>query len=185
MPGLVNQFTKTDQLLFTALHSPLHIAARFGSLEIVQLLVGNGADLEDQNDEGNQAIHLAAYLDHVAVVQFLVEQAQRNKRSSCIASRGKSGFTPLHFAVSSSCLSVMLYLLDHNADIDATDDDGNTALHIAVQFGHFSMFHYLANRSSNLHARNKEGKTASEMANSNVTIRYLSAIPKSSESTRL
>ena len=174
-------YKNADQFLFTAFHSPLHIAARNGSLEIVELLVGNGADIEDRNDEGNQAIHLAAFLGHVTVVQFLVQQTQKNKgSSSCIESRGNSGFTPLHFAVSSACLNVRLYLLDHGADIDATDDDGNTALHIAVQFGHFSMFRILAQRGSILNARNNEGKTASEMTNSDVLLRYMSSILRNS-----
>ncbi|KAG7387050.1 hypothetical protein PHYBOEH_008372 [Phytophthora boehmeriae] len=45
----------------------------------------------------------------------------------------ESGYTALHYAVSSKNNMVSL-LLEHGADVNATDKDHNTALHLAAKY---------------------------------------------------
>ena len=50
----------------------LHIAAFWGRLEVVEFLVGAGADVNATNNDGDTALHLAAWEGHLEVVEFLV-----------------------------------------------------------------------------------------------------------------
>lgn len=40
--------------------TPLHVAVQEGNAELVELLVGNAAQIDAMDDDGNHAVHLAA-----------------------------------------------------------------------------------------------------------------------------
>lgn len=48
------------------------VAARFGRLEILELLHRNGMDFEQRNDDGKRALHEASYGSHLNCVKFLI-----------------------------------------------------------------------------------------------------------------
>lgn len=49
------------------------IAARFGRLDILEILYKNGMDFEQRNDDGKRALHEAAYSSHLDCVRFLID----------------------------------------------------------------------------------------------------------------
>lgn len=57
--------------------TPLHVAARGGDTELVELLIGPSgkADIGLRDGEGSQALHIAAAGGHLGVVKILVEKA--------------------------------------------------------------------------------------------------------------
>jgi ankyrin repeat protein len=59
-----NKFNKT----------PLHIAAQKGHLEICQLLLERGAEINIRDRDLNTALHIAVLRGHLPVVQLLVQQ---------------------------------------------------------------------------------------------------------------
>ena len=55
-------------------YTPLHLAAKQGHLNIVQILVGNGAHIKAETHErGRTALHLAVDEGHEAVVEWLLQ----------------------------------------------------------------------------------------------------------------
>lgn len=58
----------------------LHVAARSGHYEMVQVLIGQGADPAIEDKQGWLALHHAAYSGYLDVVQLLVDSG-----SSCTA----------------------------------------------------------------------------------------------------
>lgn len=74
----------------------LHVAARAGDPELVELLTGplGKADIALRDEEGNQALHVAAACGHLGVVKNLVENAgadlgeRRDGRCSLCGSGG-------------------------------------------------------------------------------------------------
>jgi len=54
--------------------------------------------------------------------------------------------TPLHFAASNGHLSVVEYLVNNNADINAKDKDDKTPLGLAIEYGHLCVFEYLKSK---------------------------------------
>jgi hypothetical protein len=88
--------------------------------------------------------------------------------------RGRSGFVPLHTAVSHSREYTEL-LLDAGADVNAQNDYGIAPLHLA---GYAEIVDLLVSRGADLNLRSKDGRTpawvhASERDNGRVLLRLL------------
>jgi len=52
--------------------APLALASSKGHVEIVQTLIGAGANVNEENTDGNTALHEASYFGHHKVVQMLI-----------------------------------------------------------------------------------------------------------------
>lgn len=67
-PGLVNA---TSQVL---LRTPLHMAAYYGHLSVIDLLLSSGAELHARLSSGDTAVHRAAEGSQVAALNLLLEK---------------------------------------------------------------------------------------------------------------
>ncbi|CAN0241739.1 unnamed protein product, partial [Scytosiphon promiscuus] len=85
----------------------LHVAARAGDPELVELLTGplGKADIALRDEEGNQALHVAAACGHLGVVKNLVENAGAD-----LGARNRSDKSALDVAVGSVNTDVADYL---------------------------------------------------------------------------
>ena len=54
--------------------SPLHLAACYGHVKCVELLLKHEADTDQQNKNGLMALHLAAYGGHLGMAKLLLEK---------------------------------------------------------------------------------------------------------------
>ncbi|KAF9572051.1 hypothetical protein EC968_010382 [Mortierella alpina] len=101
----------------------LHVAARAGSLELVEYLISRGAPLDSMDSEGRTPLHTAA--EHSAsldIVRLLLEKgAHYMDRSSTAA-----GKTALHYAAQTGNGALVAMLLQHHARVSAVDAHGNT-----------------------------------------------------------
>ena len=52
-------------------NTPIHAAAYEGWLEGIELLVSLGAKLNASNNAGDRAYHIASYMDHTHVMEWL------------------------------------------------------------------------------------------------------------------
>ena len=106
--------------------TPLHLAvAHSNNLEIIQVLLDNGADIASRADVGVTPLHWA---DTPAVVQVLLDNG------ADIHAGDDFGMTPLHRAAmfsSDENPEVIQVLLDNGADIHGRDEIGMTPLHRA------------------------------------------------------
>lgn len=112
----------------------LHIAVRGEglekkpSIEIADLLISRGADLESFS--GNfTPLHQAAAWNRVEMAEFLLKKgANVNSRPA-----GTRGDTPLHVAViGNRSYPIAKLLIDHGADLSARGSSGDTPLHAAM-----------------------------------------------------
>ena len=76
--------------------TPLYYAAMGGHLEVIQLLLDHGADVNAQKEDRWTALHLGVLFGHVQVVEVLL------KRGADPHARTKKGETPFQLASSSS-----------------------------------------------------------------------------------
>ncbi|XP_069176074.1 transient receptor potential cation channel subfamily A member 1 [Procambarus clarkii] len=110
--------------------SPLHFAAKYGRYNTVRQLVESSSGfliLNECNDEGKTALHIASEEGHTRVVQLLI-------RKGALLHRDHQGRTPLHLAaVGGHQQTISAILAVHSHTLDQTDKDGNTPLHAAVR----------------------------------------------------
>ena len=134
-------------------YTPLHWAAYYGHLEIAEILISRGADLDAEDPDYATPLYLAAEQGHPKVVEFLISKgAEVNVKSSW------SGYTPLHRAawgpvamrkhlgageagtvseadLNKNYLEIVGMLLEKGAKVDVLDNDGKTPLDQAIDNG--------------------------------------------------
>ena len=138
----------------------LYDAAEIGDLERLALFVEQGIDKNQSGGwMGRTALSAAACDNHLAVVQYLVEQGADMEKGD---SKG-SGFTPLLNALVGGHLDVVHYLLEQGADRDKADNRGRTPLHWAANHGHLETAKLLMVYGADLNARNDNGQLPIDM----------------------
>ncbi len=90
----------------------LMFAARVGDLASAKLLVGAGANVNDEDAWGVGAVVLAAHSGFTDLVEFLLEKGAN-------VNSDKAGFTALHEAIMRRDEKLVKILLDHGADANA------------------------------------------------------------------
>ena len=96
------------------------------NLEIMRSLLENEADVNAENVDRLQPIHVAAREGLVEVVELLLQHGANVNAADVFGNR------PLHDAVCQG-LNLVQLLLQHGAELNIQNVDGKTPLHIAVQ----------------------------------------------------
>jgi ankyrin repeat protein len=119
--------------------SALMIASQMGHLDCVKLLLDRGAKLNLRTEHGN-ALNFAAFSDRHEIARFLLDRGidadVPGQRVSSFR-RKDTGLTPLIYA----CLSerndptLVKWLIERGADVNAKASSGETALSVARQRG--------------------------------------------------
>ncbi|UCC79760.1 MAG: ankyrin repeat domain-containing protein, partial [Candidatus Zixiibacteriota bacterium] len=133
-------------------------------LEIINILIENGADVNSKTDWGYSPLHWSVYRDNSDIVSYLIksgadldatninglsplhEAVIRNKYGyiQLLVENGARidlkdnhyGFTPLHLAASKGNIDVMKDILPAVKDINIKSNDGHTAIYYAAKYGH-------------------------------------------------
>ncbi|XP_053571098.1 transient receptor potential cation channel subfamily A member 1 [Bombina bombina] len=136
VPNSVNNLIGLNVSLYSKSkqkRSALHFAACYGRFNTCQRLLRFVCDarlLNDCDEKGLTALHLAAQNGHEKIVFLLL------KRGALLLSDYR-GWTALHYAAFGGYTRTIQTLLDTSMGlIDKTDKEKNTALHIAAQEGH-------------------------------------------------
>lgn len=104
-------------------------AANNGRLEVMELLLDRGADLDARYNFGYTILMKAAFNDYAKVVEFMLDKgADPNIKN-------EFGGTPLMFAAGLGGTEVVQLLLDKGVDVNAVDENGKTALMYAAKEG--------------------------------------------------
>ncbi|XP_029959778.1 death-associated protein kinase 1 [Salarias fasciatus] len=133
---------------------PLLIAAGCGNVQIIQLLMRKGAEIQAHDKSGANAVYYAARHGHLDTLRFLHE-----KRCP-LDVQDKSGETALHVAARYGNVDVVSYLLSIRANPDLSDREQETPLHCAAWHGYSPVARALCQAGCNVDAQNREGETA-------------------------
>lgn len=95
----------------------LHIAATHGHYQMVEVLLGQGAEINATDKNGWTPLHCAARAGHLDVVKLLVESGGSPKTETNL------GCAPIWFAASEGHNDVLKYLMEKEHDTYALMED--------------------------------------------------------------
>lgn len=159
-------------------YAPLHIAARNGLTEVVELFIEKTAvNINKTMPDGSTALHIAAEMGNLEIVKLLIERGkQKGININAVNSQEQ---TPLYLAVLNERIEVVGFLLQQpeiNGNY-ARRSDGITPLHMAVHKRNIIIIRLFAEKKNiDFNLRSKIGQTPFYVAiieNSIDIVRYL------------
>ena len=106
--------------------TPLHLAAGYNNLEVAELLLENGADVNAQDKGGLIPLHNSSSYGHLDIAALLI------RYNTVVNATDKWGFTPLHEAAQKGRTQLCSLLLAHGADSSLKNQEGQTPLDLAT-----------------------------------------------------
>ena len=100
-------------------YTPLHMAARYGHVDLGILLFSAGAKVDAPDCLGATPLHVAACHNHNEFISLLLNPVLRGVN---VNSKSSNGSTPLHSAAVCGAVEVLDRLLFHGADVNAVDE---------------------------------------------------------------
>jgi ankyrin repeat protein len=148
----------------------LMLAAREDSPKSAAVLIDAGAKLYLRNVFGDDALLLATFAGHEAIVDILLAKG-------AIAEANPRGWTPLHYAAFAGHLGLVNKFLASGADINAITQSGMTPLIAAAMKGHIDVVRSLLNAGADTELRDSKEMSASDhaLAHANTDIAELIA----------
>ncbi len=141
-PQLVNAKDETRR-------TPLHWAARGVHFEIIQYLVGKGADVNARDSNGTTALHSTASRSHLEACKYLVE------KGSIVDVQNNFGMTPLSYALVQGKKELVEFLLASHAkkaDLEQRLSNDKTPLTEAANRGNLEMVNFLLSMGANVNS---------------------------------
>jgi ankyrin repeat protein len=136
-------------------YTPLHYAAWKNNVESLKLLIEHGANINQNDEEGNTALMWATSEE---VWQFLIKQgADINKQNN-------DGLTPLDLALRMGSYKACKYLIKKGVDTNKENDREETPLQLAAQNNYYKTCKDLIEKGADVNKKNKYGETALHLA---------------------
>lgn len=129
----------------------LHIAARNGSWDILELLINNGADYNAQNCLSQSPLHLAVDKDQFNCCEKLLENENIQ-----VNIKDKNDDTPLHYAAKHGRMKTCIVLLNHSkTEVNVKNKKGQGPLHVAAHEDHSDVIRLLMERGADWKMQDK------------------------------
>ena len=126
--------------------------------------IAKGANINDANITGKNALHYAAYRSTPDIIQFLVDKGinLEVKESGDVSVPG--GETPLHYAAYSRNPENVDVLLKAGANVNAQEGQKRTVLHFAVRKQLNDIITLLLNAGADASIKDDDGKSPFDYA---------------------
>lgn len=132
----------------------LHNGAYEGNLQLVEILILRGLDVEAIDKSGQTAMNLSARQGHAEVVRALLCSGANPDHAD------SDGWTPLRSAAWGGHTEVVNVLVEKGAQVDLADSDQRTALRAAAWGGHDEIVLKLLQHGASVNKVDNEGRTA-------------------------
>eukprot|EP00117_Sycon_ciliatum_P021223 scpid19736/ scgid18665/ Transient receptor potential cation channel subfamily A member 1 homolog len=140
-------------------YAPLHHAARYGYVHIINLLLDHGAVVDVQGDESRTPLYLASKYNHASAVTVLLH------RGADLLLADVYGLLPMHVAARRGhCQVVQCLLKEGEKCVNACDNNHMSPLHHSCVSGSVETTQLLLNQNVNLMLRNVNQETPFHLA---------------------
>ena len=141
-----------DKLSWGYKCTSLAFAIKYNNLELVKILVKNGANLESRDEGSNTPLLRACMTNRLEIVEVLVKNgAELNSHPYWGSFQYGFELTPLHITIlRTDSLKIMKLLIQYGANLDKQSTQGHTALLMALFEGQFEMAKVLIKNGANV-----------------------------------
>ncbi len=139
--------------------TPLHLAARDGRPEIIEILLVAGARVDIADDRGATPLHWAAGQPGVAGTLIT--------RGANVNEADRLGRTPLHWAANLGAAESIDALVKRGGNVNVQDATGQTPLHLAAHIGEARTVARLLENTADPATVDRSGVTALHLAAAN------------------
>jgi RNA polymerase sigma factor (sigma-70 family) len=118
--------------------TPLALAAHFGHVEVMRVLIARGADVNRVATHrlAVTPLHAALFGRQIAAALLLIERGADVTLARGGTGLKRAGWTPLHYAAGLGFTELVRPLLDRGADPSRHDQEGKTPLDVATDANH-------------------------------------------------
>lgn len=144
----------SDKEDISYLNQALFIACVNGQLNLMQILIANGASLNHTNDKGEDLMHVACSTGHLEILKWLHANGLDINCADDL-----SGETPLYAACRAGHVQVADYLLNNGAKPnDPHIQNGNAPLYVACEKGHTEVVAVLLQHKADPNQGNRDNE---------------------------
>jgi ankyrin repeat protein len=151
--NIIAQDKKLVDVRFTGSFTPLLIAVQENEREIVELLLGAGANVNAKNKDGQTSLIMAASKGHIKIAEILIANGAK------VNIKNNNGWTALMIAASYKHPKIAELLIMKGANIEARNIHGATSLYIAAYHGDRDIVSLLVEKGSTVDAKINDGFT--------------------------
>lgn len=155
---LLDRGVAVDTRMGTGL-TPLLIAAAYGKLDAVKLLVDRKASVRAVDEKESTALLLALSYKHEQVARYLLECDP-----TFVNLRNKDGASAIHTAARNGYASIVSLMMKYGWDVSSLDPNHNQPIHYAAEAGDVQSIQALVNAGADIHAKGRLNLTALHMA---------------------
>ena len=137
----------------------LHYAANKGNIQLLKLLIDNGANVDAVTNLGKNLMHMAAEGNQPSMLIYLITEQHLSAQSV-----DENGSTPLHWACYLGSEEAVNFLLNLNVDINEQDKEKLTPLHLATNEGRENIVLKLLQKNANKNLANNKGELPIDLA---------------------
>ncbi|CAC14420.3 Ion transport domain-containing protein [Caenorhabditis elegans] len=141
---------------------PIHLAFKFGNVNIVELLLSGPSDEQTRKADGNgdTLLHLAARSGNIEAVRTAIAAGCDNANV-----QNRVGRTPLHEVAEVGDQNMLKIMFKLRADANIHDKEDKTPVHVAAERGDTSMVESLIDKfGGSIRARTRDGSTLLHIA---------------------
>src|SRR6266478_5911098 len=143
---------------FGSYHENVARAAKQNDSGTVRLLISNGANPNQSDEESRTGLHYAAMSGNLRIIAILI------KASARLDPKEKLGNTPLHLAVERNQAEAAKLLLDAGAAVDPESKSGMTPLMVVASRGNVEIVNALLAKGANVAKTDYTGRDAAGWA---------------------
>jgi len=135
---------------------PIHQAADKGRIILLQLLIKNGANIDQLDQNQRPAIELAVLSGRIQAAETLIKAGATFDASQLLLSSAKAEINDR---------DIVRFLVKNGANTEAVNSKGDTALITSIRTANHRLSAHLIEQGAFVNARDKEGKSALTIAN--------------------
>jgi ankyrin repeat protein len=132
--------------------APIHLAAKFGHIEMVEELLNRGVDIDIQDNNGVTPLLFSSY-QQPEVTKYLIN------RGADVNISNNVGFTLLFHSVIGGNNELLQLCLDHKADVEPAIEGNIVPLHSAASYGRAEIAKILIDNGAKVEKETEHGDT--------------------------